>query len=173
MHRSTYRELLARISGDTQRTPPTGDRWDRGGRSLARLIVNFANCAGGSRNGPTLPTPPRAGSNCVPAPQLECEAERPDSLHPPVDVLESLIACTKAGKAHTLLAEWQIAQEVCRDRWGVELKTLIRAVGRRSGAMLDVVDRARSILDEYENDAGVGEEEPALSEFRDLLEALP
>ena len=64
-------------------------------------------------------------------------------MHPPVDVLESLIACTKAGKAHTLLAEWRIAQEVCQERWGVELKTLIHAVGRRSGAVLDVDDRAR------------------------------
>ena len=91
---------------------------------------------------------------------------------PPVDLLEQMIESAKAGKAHKLLAEWRIAQEVCRDRWGLELETLIRGIGR-SGAMLETVDRARTILDEYEDEDGLLDDEPELGEWREILETYP
>jgi len=43
----------------------------------------------------------------------------------------------------------------------------------RSGAMLDVVDRARGIFEEYEDEAGLFDDEPELSGFRELLETSP
>jgi hypothetical protein len=39
--------------------------------------------------------------------------------------------------------------------------------------MLDVVDRARTIIDAYEDEDGLLDDEPELSEFRELLETLP
>jgi hypothetical protein len=39
--------------------------------------------------------------------------------------------------------------------------------------MLDVVDRARTIIDEYEDNDGLLDDEPELSEWRELLEAQP
>lgn len=91
---------------------------------------------------------------------------------PPIDLLENLLETAKVGKAQKLLAEWSIAQEVCRDRWGVELETLIRGMGR-SEAMLEVVDRARTILDEYENEDDLLDDDPDLPEWREILETMP
>jgi len=39
--------------------------------------------------------------------------------------------------------------------------------------MLDVVDRARTIIDTYEYEEGLLDDEPERGEWRELLEALP
>jgi len=85
----------------------------------------------------------------------------------PTDTLARTLEAVRRGNARRLLARWNVAADVCRERWGTDLEELIAQFGD-SEPFLETIDRARSILDDPDPDR-----EADLEAWRELLQTVP
>jgi hypothetical protein len=84
------------------------------------------------------------------------------------DTLVRVLEIIRCAKARRLLARWNVAADVCRERWGTDLEELIAQFGD-SEPFLETIDRARSIL----GDDADPDREADLEAWRELLETAP
>ena len=85
-----------------------------------------------------------------------------------MDTLVRILEIIRCAKARRLLARWNVAADVCRERWGTDLEELIAQFGD-SKPILETIDRARSIL----NDDADPDRKADLEAWRELLETAP